>query len=469
MDIVVKPWPNGQERKIATSRLCTPLIHAFRTVAWHPDGRHIAFTAGANASEPCRLWVFDLLSGATRALTRPASGTLDTHPAISTDGRRLSFTRGSHWLKCDVYVAQLSANLDLVGEPQRRSGDVIAYHSAWVPDSNEIVIAGMPSAKGGNVRLFRVPADAPGTPVPITPVDEYAMFPAVARDGSVVYSRRSNGWNSLWRLELTEGGLKGDRLRELSISTKLHQMPHHSPDGRSIAFESVRSGAREIWTASSDGSGWRQLTFLGGPSAQAPRWSPDGRHIAFTVTDAGQQSVYVVPAAGGPLRKLPATGESNAWAVWTPDSRSVIFVSTRSGVRELWTAQVDGGAPVPFSALKANAPRLSVDGKTLFYTRDEGNLSVIYKHSESGGEMRVGTVPTSSAFVPFENGAYLAKRSTASFNIVFLDFRTKRETTVATIPGRMGLGISVAPDRTHLIVSRQQEGQADLMLLSGWR
>ena len=470
VDIIVKPWPNGTERKVASSRLCAALLHAFRTVAWHPDGRHLVFTAGADASEPCRLWIFDLVSGATRPMTRPPGGTvLDTNPAISTDGRRLSFTRASHWLKCDVYVAEFSANLDIPGEPQRLSEGVIAYQSMWVPQSNELIMAGMSAARGGNVRLFRVPGDGSSPPRAVTPMDEYAYSPAPAPDGAIAYSRRSNAWTSLWRLDLTEGGLKAGTLSEFSVSTKMHQMPHHSPDGRSIAFESVRSGYREIWTASTDGSGWRQLTFLAGPTAQAPRWSPDGRHIAFTATHSGQQSVYVVPAAGGAVRKLSGTGGSDAWPEWTPDSRRVNFVSNRSGEQGLWTVPVDGGTPERLPVANVQAVRVAPDGDTLFCVRSEGELSIIYERSQSGLETKLAAVPNADSFVLFQHGAYLLRRSAESFDIAFVDFRTSRETIVATVPGKAGLGVSVAPDRSHLIFTRQQEGQSDLMMLKRWR
>ena len=47
---------------------------------------------------------------------------------------------------------------------------------------------------------------------------------------------------------------KGYEAKDIEIG------PQFSPDGRKIAFESSRSGAYEIWTCQSDGSGLTQIS-----------------------------------------------------------------------------------------------------------------------------------------------------------------------------------------------------------------
>src|SRR6266480_5707461 len=72
-----------------------------------------------------------------------------------------------------------------------------------------------------------------------------------------------------------------------------------SPDGRRIAFVSLRSGNPEIWVCNSDGSNAVQLTSFGGPFVTTPRWSPDGERIAFDSNAAGEFDIHVVGANGG--------------------------------------------------------------------------------------------------------------------------------------------------------------------------
>ncbi|MDQ3699913.1 MAG: acylaminoacyl-peptidase, partial [Chloroflexota bacterium] len=56
----------------------------------------------------------------------------------------------------------------------------------------------------------------------------------------------------------------------------------------------IRSAFRhDIWIASADGSGARQVTT--GGFCRAPTWSPDGTWIAFLSAQAGTFDVWAVP------------------------------------------------------------------------------------------------------------------------------------------------------------------------------
>lgn len=469
VDVIVKAWPGGPEQRVATSRLCAQQLDLFRPVTWHPNGTHLIYTAGAAPGEPCGLWARNLTDGTSAILTQPPELTrFDTHPAISPDGKRLSFTRGSHWLDCSIYIAELSNGVNLSSQPERIPGNLTGYNSVWLPDSREMILAGRQSDLEPGLFLFRPGDSTP--PRRISPEDEYAFLPAIAADGSVAYTRRAKEWPSLWRLDLTAGGRKEQGLRELTVSNRMHQMPHHSPDGRAIAFESGRSGHREIWTADAGGSGLRQLTFLAGPPAQAPQWSPDGRSIAFTATAGGKQAIYVVPAAGGPVRNIEATGTGDAWPVWTPGSRHLFFLSGQSGRRELWKVPAEGGVPTRITTGGAEVARASPDGKNLYFFKKQGNrLTIRGVPGVESIEVDIATDLFTTGFIPMNDGAYFAVPEAADFRIVFFDYRTRRQTTVATIPAKFGLGMSVAPDRSHLVLTRVQEGQTDLMLLKNWR
>src|SRR5438552_1348192 len=82
----------------------------------------------------------------------------------------------------------------------------------------------------------------------------------------------------------------------LISSTRDSLAPQYSPDGKRVAFMSIRSGSEEIWICDSDGANLIQLTSLGGPSVTTPRWSPDGTKIAFDSTAAGEYDIWVVGA-----------------------------------------------------------------------------------------------------------------------------------------------------------------------------
>lgn len=68
--------------------------------------------------------------------------------------------------------------------------------------------------------------------------------------------------------------------RLLTSAPKKDRRPRWSPDGKSILFESNRSGSSQLWLISLEGGEPRQLTDLATEAGTA-LWSPDGSRIAF--------------------------------------------------------------------------------------------------------------------------------------------------------------------------------------------
>ena len=109
--------------------------------------------------------------------------------------------------------------------------------------------------------------------------------------------------------------------------------PRVSPDGRFVAW--VRQQAREfsndyrrdIWLSSRDGATCVRLTRAGADSC--PRWSPDGRSLAFVSTRSGSAQLYLLPLAapGGEARQLTDMPRGVSQPVWSPDGRRIAFLA----------------------------------------------------------------------------------------------------------------------------------------------
>ncbi len=80
----------------------------------------------------------------------------------------------------------------------------------------------------------------------------------------------------LWCLPLEEGG----EPRQFTQGKGGDSSPRFSPDGKTIAFLSARSGKSEVWTIPVDGGEARQLTRLCGSIADLV-FSPDGRSLVI--------------------------------------------------------------------------------------------------------------------------------------------------------------------------------------------
>ncbi len=118
--------------------------------------------------------------------------------------------------------------------------------------------------------------------------------------------------------------LDGTGRRKLTDDAAKDRGPAWSPDGKTIAFYSDRSGRYEIWTVQADGRNLRKLTDIAKIDVQSPVWSPEGTRLAFFTP---QGFTIIDPAKAWEEQKpqtLPAwDGENGFFGVnrWSPDGK----------------------------------------------------------------------------------------------------------------------------------------------------
>ena len=109
--------------------------------------------------------------------------------------------------------------------------------------------------------------------------------------------------------------------------------PQLSPDGKWIAFvitdvnKENNSFSRDIYIISSQGGELRRLTTHPANDVH-PRWSPNGKTIAFESDRTGESQIWLINIDGGEAKQLTdvATGASNP--VWSPIGKAIAFISS---------------------------------------------------------------------------------------------------------------------------------------------
>ena len=143
-----------------------------------------------------------------------------------------------------------------------------------------------------------------------------------------------------------------------------------SPDGKWIAFQSIRDGMRGIYRMPSDGGGPAEQLNTQTTSAQQPTsWSPDGSVLAFMRSDS-DVDVVTLPLEGdtGP-QDFVASLSNECCAMFSPDGKWLSYVSNETGLAHVYVS--------PFSEPDVKwlvsgeeggtQPVWSPDGKELFY------------------------------------------------------------------------------------------------------
>jgi Tol biopolymer transport system component len=263
--------------------------------------------------------------------------------------------------------------------------DTVVLSVDLSPDGKQMLVA---RGAAPDIEVFLY--DASGTPIrKLTDQPNFDYQPRWSPDGRrlAYVSVREN------RQVIFTMRPDGSELTQLTANGVQNSEPAWSPDGRRIAFRSERSGTPDIYVMNADGSDQRALT--SGIRAVYPAWSPDGSKIMFTATVENRANIFVTNADGTGQRQLTqSTAGNSRLAFWSPDGSQIVFNTTRDGNDEVYIMSADGSNPRNVSNHpSADVPfGWSADGYIVFLSTRDRNARDVYRMKTDGtGVVRVTT------------------------------------------------------------------------------
>jgi len=205
------------------------------------------------------------------------------------------------------------------------------------------------STRSGSSQLYLVNTD--GTDLkPLTEIERGACQPSWSPDGlQLVFISPCGGRADFFETIYNESSLyvinaDGTGLKQLTQSPGSDFEPAWSPDGRSIAFTSVRDGFRQIYSLDVSSLAVTLLTNTTNTiESSQPSWSPDGTKIAYTVKRVGTYQVWSMTNTGQEAVQLARSGQ-DLWdflPTWSADGRTVFFNQRRQGPFRPWLMKVN--------------------------------------------------------------------------------------------------------------------------------
>lgn len=232
------------------------------TPRWSPDATRIAFTCYVPYRNVTSAQICMYSEVSNRLIAFPRFRGTNSSPAWSPDGSQIAFMSSQNG-DPEIYVADAS------GAHMHRITFAAGVNTSpvWNPKTGKQMV--FVSDRGGAPVLYLSDSDGSNVAKLDLPDMGYVVDPSWSPNGQLLaFSwRRPSGNYDIYVMDIVSR-----QLVELTKDAGRNERPTWAPDGRHIAFESTRTGTRQIWSMLADGSQPRQLTFDG--QNESPNWSP---------------------------------------------------------------------------------------------------------------------------------------------------------------------------------------------------
>ena len=108
--------------------------------------------------------------------------------------------------------------------------------------------------------------------------------------------------------------------------------PAISPDGRTVVYTvstndwAAKKRTAALWRTDADGGNPRQIT-SGEALDEHPAFSPDGKTLAFVSTRTGEPQLFFLPLAGGEAEQRTRFPDGISRPAFSKDGRFVVFAA----------------------------------------------------------------------------------------------------------------------------------------------
>lgn len=296
-------------------------------IRWSRDGHSIYYLYHYGLSLDTDLLALDTTSGDTKLVAHFDQRIM--YLSVSPDEDHFAYVTKKDGLY-GVWVMPVSG-----GTPTRITNDPARdMNLVWLPDGKRIVYS---SDRNGTLQICIAYLDG-RKPLQITFGETNLFVQDVSGDGAKILYKNLKEESDIWTAKADAGGEL-----ELVSDATVKLWPDVSPDGKAIAYQSIRE-LGEPDNLKKCRILMRPTATEGQPNLLAsdgiePQWSPDGERVAFLRHSEGTNlsSLWTVRASGGDERQLTTDGLSTGYVIdpynrvqpkdycWSLNSKMIVY------------------------------------------------------------------------------------------------------------------------------------------------
>ena len=391
------------------------------TITWTPDGKSILYRNRIGDGFPGKLWTAPAAGGMPTVLPLPEGG----FASYSPDGKKMAYNRVMREFRNWKYYRGGMADDIWIYDPEAKSVKNITDNVAqdiipmWIGD--EIFFL---SDRDMTMNIF-VYNTLTGKTEKVTDFTDYDVkFPS--SDGKTIVFEKGGYLYSLdpatRQSKKIDVRLNADNIyaRQERKNVKNNVTAASlSPDCKRLAV----TARGEVFDVPAKNGVTKNITRTPGANERDAEWSPDGKTIAYISDRTGETEVWVQDAEGGEPRQLTKGNDTYIRSIqWSPDSKKVLYTDRKNRVVEVDATTGAKKTVMQNPEQEFYDVSYSPDGKWLTYTRPASNdMSVVYVYNlDSGKEIAVTEKWYSSSNPTFStDGKYLIFSSARDFNPIY--------------------------------------------------
>jgi len=429
-NVYVMPAEGGQPRQLTFHQgSAQPLsdrmgIHN-EVVAWTPDSKRVVFISRRDATNGWikRQYTVSVDGGLPEPLPMDQGGVA----SFNADGSKIAynpiFRNFRTWKR---YTGGMAQSITIYDLKNNSSEDV--PHTEWTDTfpmwrGNTIYFS---SDRGEGHRLNLYSYDLGSKQIEqLTHYTDFdVMWPSLGPD-SIIYE--NGGYLYTFDLQSKQAkkltiyvpGETDQRMKRWASANKLVTDFDISPDGK----RAVIAARGDVFTVPAKEGSIRNLTHTQGIREKSVAWSPDGKSIAYISDRTGEDELFIVPQDGlGKEQQITSGYKGFKFPPsWSPDSKKLAWADKDL---RLWYIDVTDKKPVQVDQAKYGEITnysWSPDSKWITYDRPvDTGYSIVNLYSLADGKITPVTDSMTNSYLPMfdPDGKYLYFLSDRDFNEV---------------------------------------------------